>query len=62
MAVLRVPPEIPPLKSMALTLSPISASGDICLRALFERKAAMSDGMESKPLDGIMMAPVCEAA
>jgi hypothetical protein len=58
-----VPPEIPPRKLNALVEVSISryfpfVDGSMDLRVLLARYAAASDGTESNPQEGTMMAPV----
>lgn len=56
------PPATPPFIFTAVTLSSISASGPTrAFRVLLARKTMASDGTESNPHEGTMMAPVWRA-
>lgn len=59
MAVCSVPPDTPPRRRTAVRDAPRDAPGpSAALRVLAARKALMSEGRESKPQEGIMIACV----
>jgi hypothetical protein len=62
-AVARVPPDMPPpLILMAVTELSTDASGPRAdFTVAFERNAEISEGIESKPHEGMMIAPVLVA-
>jgi len=60
--VLIVPPDIPPLALCAVTDEPTFSGEGIDLRVLFERYAQTSEGIESYPQEGMMIAPDLFAA
>jgi len=60
--VLIVPPDIPPLTLCAVTDEPTFSGEGIDLRVLFERYALTSEGIESYPQEGMIIAPDLLAA
>jgi hypothetical protein len=59
MAVASVPPDIPPFSFIPVMDCPTETEGPTnVLIVLLERKADMSEGIESKPHEGTMIAPV----
>lgn len=59
---LTVPPDIPPINLCAVTDAPTFRGEGIDLRVLFERYALTSEGIESNPHEGMMIAPDLLAA
>jgi len=60
--VLIVPPDIPALALCAVTDKPTFSGEGIDLRVLFERYALTSEGIESYPQEGMIIAPDLLAA